>query len=81
MNAALPNLARSEFPVLFILSLALGGLIGTRLDIAGRIERLNARFSTRQGTSRNGLHGLVTGCLLYCIGLLPRVLRVSFQSL
>ena len=68
MNAALPNLARSEFPVLFILSLALGGLIGTRLDLAGRIERLNARLNTRRGTSRNGLHGLVTGCLLYCIG-------------
>jgi len=38
MNASLPNMAKSEFPVLFILSLAIGGLIGTRLDLAGRIE-------------------------------------------
>ena len=55
VNASLPNLEKSEFPVLFILSLAIGGIIGTWLDLAGRIDRLNAG-------------GLVTGCLLYCIG-------------
>lgn len=54
-NAALPNMAKSEFPVLFILSLAIGGLIGTKLDLAGRVE-------VKEGG------GLVTGCLLYCVG-------------
>lgn len=54
-NAALPNMAKSEFPVLFILSLAIGGLIGTKLDLARRVE-------VKEGG------GLVTGCLLYCIG-------------
>ena len=68
MNASLPNLAKSEFPVLFILSLAIGGLIGTRLDLAGRLDRLNARLNARSGKENNGLQGLVTGCLLYCIG-------------
>ncbi|MCH5169155.1 MAG: DUF554 domain-containing protein [Prevotellaceae bacterium] len=68
MNASLPGMAKSEFPVLFILSLSIGGLIGTRLDLAGRLDRLNARLNARSGKANNGLQGLVTGCLLYCIG-------------
>ena len=68
MNASLPNMAKSEFPVLFILSLAIGGLIGTKLDLAGRVDRLNARFNAKKGEGNNGVQGLVTGCLLYCIG-------------
>ena len=68
MNAALPNMAKSEYPVLFIASLAIGGLIGTRLDLARRIDRLNARLNARSGKENNALNGLVTGILLYCIG-------------
>lgn len=68
MNASLPGMAKSEFPVLFILSLSIGGLVGTRLDLAGRLDRLNARLNARSGKANNGLQGLVTGCLLYCIG-------------
>ncbi len=68
MNAALPNMAKSEFPVLFIISLALGGLIGTRLDLSGRIDRLNARLNAKSGKENNSLQGLITGILLYCIG-------------
>lgn len=67
-NAALPNMAKSEYPVLFILSLAIGGIIGTRLDLAGRIDRLNARLNAKRGNENNALNGLVTGLLLYCIG-------------
>ncbi len=73
VNAALPNMAKSEYPVLFILSIAIGGLIGTRLDLAGHIDRWNERMNQRQSAaggsrSSNQLQGLVTGCLLYCIG-------------
>ncbi|MBR5395210.1 MAG: DUF554 domain-containing protein [Bacteroidaceae bacterium] len=82
MNASLPNMAKSEFPVLFILSLAIGGLVGTWLDLSGAVERLNALINAKKqgagGTmvnaqwsmfnENNGLQGLVTGCLLYCIG-------------
>lgn len=67
VNASLPNMAKSEFPVLFILSLALGGLIGTRLDLAGRIERTKERLPSREGLD-GAVQGLVTGCLLFCIG-------------
>lgn len=68
INASLPNMPKSEFPVLFILSLALGGVIGTKLNLTGAVERLNARFNAKTGKENNGLQGLVTGCLLYCIG-------------
>lgn len=67
-NAALPNMAKSEYPVMFILSIAIGSLIGTRLDLSGRIDRMNERLNRNQGTENNALQGLVTGILLYCIG-------------
>lgn len=67
-NASLPNMQKSEFPVLFILSLAIGALIGTKLDLAGRVERLNLRFNAKGRKEDSGIQGLVTGCLLYCIG-------------
>jgi len=57
------NMPKSEFPVLFIISLALGGLIGTALDIDGRVNRY---LSKKKG---EGLaKGLVSASLLYCVG-------------
>ena len=47
-NSFVQNMPKSEFPVLFILSLAIGGLIGTALDLDAK--------------------GLISACLLYCIG-------------
>lgn len=42
----------SSYPVLFIFSLALGGVVGTFLDIEGRFNRLVDRFSKpKQGAS------------------------------
>lgn len=61
INAALPNMAKSEFPVLFILSLAVGGVIGTRLRLAERVDEASRRH-------KGSIHGLMTGILLYCIG-------------
>lgn len=65
-NASLPNMAKSEYPVLFILSLAIGGLIGTKLNLSERIDRWNS--SSVKGGREGSVQGLVTGCLLYCIG-------------
>lgn len=59
---ALPN---SKFPVLFIVSLALGGLFGERLDLDSAFSRLVARFSTG-----NLAQGLSTAVLLFCAGTL-----------
>lgn len=68
VNASLPNMAKSEFPVLFILSLAIGSMIGTKLNLSGRIDKMNAKLNAKQGNENNALNGLVTGILLYCIG-------------
>lgn len=68
INSALPNMAKSEFPVLFILSLAIGGIIGTKLDLSGHLDRMNEKLNKKNGNNNNGLQGLMTGVLLYCIG-------------
>lgn len=60
-NAALPNMAKSEYLVLFILSLAVGAIAGTRLELSERINRVSEK-------NRGAVNGLVTGILLYCIG-------------
>lgn len=62
-NSFVQNMPKSEFPVLFILSLAIGGLIGTALDLDGRVKRLVAQ-RTGEGLAK----GLISACLLYCIG-------------
>lgn len=68
VNASLPNMTKSEYPVMFIISLAIGGIIGTKLDLSGKIDKLNARLNAKTKKETNGLQGLVTGLLLYCIG-------------
>ena len=77
MNAAISRFPQSVWPVLFVVAISLGGVAGVALDIEGRFRRLVAR----RGKGGNLANGLSTAILLYCIGLLPRVLRVSFQSL
>ena len=62
-NSFVQNMPKSEFPVLFILSLAIGGIIGTALDLDGRVKRLVAK-RTGEGLAK----GLISACLLYCIG-------------
>ena len=62
-NTFVQNMPKSEFPVLFILSIALGGIVGTALELDGRTKRLIAR---RGG---EGLaNGLISACLLFCVG-------------
>ena len=40
LNATISHFPQSQYPVLFIISLAIGGVIGTALDIDGRFKRL-----------------------------------------
>ncbi len=65
LNAVVGNLPDSKYPVLFILSLALGGLLGTIADLDGHFQDFVGKFSN----SDLG-QGLSTGILLYCIGTL-----------
>ena len=65
VNAVVQNMPNSSYPVLFIASLALGGAVGSALRLSDRMERL----TNRKGDGRLG-EGLVTVCLLFCIGTL-----------
>lgn len=67
INACVQNFPKSEYPVLFILSIAIGGVVGTWLDIDGRFRRLVKSDSSK--TNGGSLaDGLSTAILLYCIG-------------
>ncbi len=73
LNATLQNLPQSQYPVLFILSLAIGGWVGTALDLDGRfnklVNQLDKSAQTCDSKSRPSLAtGLSTAILLYCIG-------------
>lgn len=67
LNAAITNLPKSQYPVLFIVALAVGGVVGTRLDIDGHFKRFVNRHSKSENTNKLG-DGLSTAILLYCIG-------------
>ena len=66
LNAVISNFGKSEYTVLFIVSIALGGVIGTALDLDGRFAKLISR-RTADSISRLS-DGLSTAILLYCIG-------------
>ena len=66
VNSIAQNMPKSEAPVLFIVSLALGSLIGSVLDIDSRFQRLVDRFSGKGKLAQ----GLSTAILLFCIGTL-----------
>ncbi len=67
LNAVISNFTKSEYPVLFIVSIAIGSVLGTALDIDGRFSRLiNKRANSKN--SSDIAKGLSTAILLYCIG-------------
>lgn len=66
VNAVAQNMPNSTFPVLFILSLAAGTLVGTMLNIDGHFQNLVGRFSKNGGLGQ----GLSTAILMFCIGTL-----------
>ena len=65
MNAVVKNMADSTYPVLFIVSLALGSLIGSIIDLDKRFNGLADRLSLGETAK-----GISTGILLFCIGTL-----------
>lgn len=65
INAVVSNMPKSNYPVLFIVSLAVGSLLGTILDLDGRFQGMVGKYS-----KSNLGQGLSTGILLYCIGTL-----------
>lgn len=65
INAVVQNMPNSSYPVLFIMSLAIGGLVGTILNIDEKFQQLVGTFS-KSDLSK----GLSTAILLFCVGTL-----------
>lgn len=68
INAIASYMPKSQYPVLFIASLAIGSLMGTKLNLESHFQGLINRYS-----KSNLAQGLTTGLLLYCIGTLSIV--------
>ncbi len=66
INSVVQNMPESEYPVLFIASLALGCIAGTLLKIDDRVSRL----TSSKGADSNLGTGIITGCLIFCVGTL-----------
>ena len=64
IHSLVNGMDHSGYPVLFIVSLALGALIGNWIDFGLRLERLVAKGSS--GTF--SLDGLITAFLIFCVG-------------
>lgn len=60
IHAVVVNMETSVYPVLFIASLAVGGLVGTALDIEGRFDRLVNRSSRRKAGKKTSAEGTGT---------------------
>lgn len=67
LNATITHFPKSSYPVLFILAIAIGSVVGTTLDLDGRFKRLVNQHS-KSGEGKNLADGLATAILLYCIG-------------
>ncbi|MQS89316.1 DUF554 domain-containing protein [Companilactobacillus mishanensis] len=65
VNAVVQNMLNSKYPVMFIVSLAVGGVLGQWINIQSHFDHLVGRFS-----GGNLAEGLATAILLYCIGSL-----------
>lgn len=67
INAIANNMPKTQYPVLFIVSLAVGSLIGSILDLDAKFQKV---VNERSKSENNLGQGLSTGILMYCIGTL-----------
>lgn len=66
INSVVQNMPNSNYPVLFIVSLALGSLIGNMLRLSERLDNLTAK--NKDGGKL--WQGVITGSLIFCVGTL-----------
>lgn len=62
------NLSKSSEPLLFIISLVLGGFIGAALDLDGKVNSLGEKFRKSDVQENKFMEGLITAVLLFCVG-------------
>lgn len=66
IKTAVEAMFHSKYHILFIVSLALGGLLGTRLKLSERFDKAVSKVSG----GLNLAQGLSTAILLFCVGTL-----------
>lgn len=59
------NISKSKFPILFVISMVAGGVIGEFINLSEKTETFGKKFK-----ENNLMEGLVTAVLLFCIGTL-----------
>lgn len=65
IHAVIKNMSNSTYPVLFIISLAIGGILGTAIELDGKFNKLVGKYS-----KTNLGQGLSTAIMLFCLGTL-----------
>ncbi len=85
LHSVVEGMNASVYPVLFIISLAIGGVVGCAIDIEGRFNRLTERLARPRKAAKeeasasagaaasrgaNLSRGLSTGIVLFCFGTL-----------
>ena len=68
IHSLVNGMDQSGYPVLFIVSLAIGALIGNWIDFKSRLEKLVARFQGNGSGGSFSLDGLITAFLIFCVG-------------
>lgn len=73
VNACVQNLPKSDYPVLFVVSLAVGSIVGYVFRLSERFSFLVEKLGKKSGNIKEKsslAEGLSTGILLYCVGTL-----------
>ena len=65
LHSTISNMDKSTLPVLFIVSLAIGGFIGQSLKLPERIDKLGEKVK-----KTCNIQGVITAVLLFCFGTL-----------
>lgn len=65
ISSAVNSISKSNYHVLFIISIAVGGLIGQTVGLEKKVESITSKYS-----KSNLVEGLSTAVLLFCAGTL-----------
>lgn len=65
ISSAVNGISNSTYQVLFIISLTIGALIGQKLNLEDKLNRIGKKFS-----KNNLIEGLSTAILVFCVGTL-----------
>ena len=66
MTWIVSNMSDNNRPLLFIISLVVGGVVGEFIDIDSKVNNLSEKFKQKNGSKL--IEGITTAVLLFCVG-------------